>query len=325
MQAPDSAPEPNLALGHKIQRTLFSSMTAPDVYRGLGALSAEVDRYWQGQQPSQTLIDSYITDYRTLPYVFKIQQNARQIDQSPWVGISSVSDSDCNSEVRASIRSTLEKVYNHDLAFSRRFDQSTRVYFPTVLLWLANSEKQSLNKIAKRLSLTAQTIHNIFEALISSEVLMAIPPLGASLGKVAKPYKHLFVAPAVRQALSNITISSGRWDQLRGQLLEDTVGFYLKQIIIDQPIADLVEYDASDRGADFIVMQQRFKERSIPIEVGWRKQTDQQVQYSLERTKSRRYGLVVTNSDLKHNQSTRTVFAPLKMFLSAQPSGWVDP
>ena len=218
--------------------------------------------------------------------------------------------------------STLERVYNHDLAYSRQFDPTTRRYFPEILFWLANSEKQSLNKMAQRLNIHTRTIHNIFAALISSEILSAIPALGASSGKVAKPYKHIFVVPAIRQALSNAKPKSEQWNKLRGHLLEDTIGFYLKQMISDNPFGGLIEYDASRAGADFVVMPQYMKDQSIPIEVGWGKKDDRQIQNTLKRTRSNYYGLVIADCSLAHKNNNRTVFVPLRTFLLAQPSGW---
>ena len=166
-----------------------------------------------------------------------------------------------------------------------------------------------------------------FAILINSEILIAVPPLGATSGKIAKPYKYLFASPAIRQTLSNLHVNQvkeARLAALRGALLEDTVGFYLKQAFSNQPLGGLVEYDASASGADFIVMPTYNKNESIVVEVGWRKQTSRQVQATLKRVKSQRYGLVITDCQLALDDSQTSVFIPLQIFLLMQPQGFSE-
>lgn len=297
---------PDMRLGSKIQAALFNSNNALQTHRQLQLINPEIDRYWQGRDVDED-IKNYVTQYETLPYALLIRHGQ---------------EGDATNAIRIQIRQTLDKVYNHDLDIIGQFDQSTRHYFPTLLLWLANSEQQSLNKMSQRLGINVRTLQNMFDVLVNSEILMSLPPFGSSSGKIAKPYKHLFTTPALRQALNNLAADPAaeiQLDKLRGSLLEDAVGCYLKQSLSNQPLGGLVEYDSSRAGADFIVLPNRIKTESIPIEVGWRKRTCQQVQATLERTKSKRYGLVITECDLKIDESKRIVFVPLKVFFLMQP------
>lgn len=301
--------KPNIDLGGRIQSALFDSTTAAQACDRLQYIQPEIDRYWS-QWDSQSAIKDYVTNYESLPYALDIKL--------------SLDEGDPTNDIRVRIRQTLEKVYSHDLLAVGQFDQSTRRHFPGLLLWLANSGQQSLNKMAKRLGVNARTLQNMLEILVNSEVLMAVPPFGSSLGKIAKPYKYLFAAPAVRQALNNTAASrstEAQLDQLRGQLLEDTVGAYLKQSFSNQPLGGLVEYDSSQAGADFVVLPTHIKAEAIAIEVGWKKRTGKQALATLERIKSNRYGLVISDCELKLDDANRTVFVPLEAFLLMQPEG----
>ena len=311
---------PNIELGGKIKSALFDSDSVTQAYDQLKDLEDETSRYWHNLGPKNA-IESYVTGYETLPYALAIKHRRGADNQQ-------VPEEYSTNEIRIRVRQTLEKVYNHDLPAVGQFDQSTRRHFPGLLLWLANSNQQSLNKMSNRLGLNVRTLQNMLEALVNSEILTAIPPFGSSSGKIAKPYKYLFTAPAVRQALNNSatgpTIDKTQLDQLRGDLLEDVVGLYLKQAFSDQPLGGLVEYDSSQSGADFVVMPTHIKTESIALEVGWQKKTGQQVWATLERTKSNRYGLVVTDCSLKLDQARRTLFVPLKTFFLMQPEGLPD-
>ena len=217
---------PNVALGSKIQAALFNSETASQVYDRLKYIEPEINFYWQ-QENAEQAIKNYVTNYETLPYILAIKQKRGSAEAEP------------TNEIRVSIRQTLEKVYNHDLAIVGQFDQSTRQHFPSLLLWLANSNQQNLTKMAQHMGLNIRTLQNMFEVLVNSEILIAVPPFGSSSGKIAKPYKYLFMAPAIRQALNNLAASQStetQLDQLKGSLLEDTVGFYLKQNFSNQPL-----------------------------------------------------------------------------------------
>ncbi len=298
--------QPDITLGGKIQVALFNSDNALQVHNQLQFIEPEINHYWEGRNVNED-IKNYITQYETLPYALFIKQRQR---------------GDATNAIRVQIRQTLDKVYNHDLGIIGQFNQSTRQYFPALLLWLANSERQSLNKMSQRLGINIRTLQNMFDVLVNSEVLISLPPFGSSSGKIAKPYKYLFTAPALRQALNNLVANQAagpQLDKLKGCLLEDAVGCYLKQSLSNQPLGGLVEYDSSRAGADFVVLPNRIKTESIPIEVGWQKRTCQQVQATLERTKSKRYGLVITDCELKLDNSERIVFVPLKIFFLMQP------
>ena len=201
-------------MGARVLAALFDSGSAEEVYNRLADLKPDVEDYWSGRDADRD-INSYVLGYESLPYVL----NIKSVKKSPAEDFKKI------AVIRSSIRQTLERVYNHDVSLIGQLDQSTRQYFPSLLLWLANSDRQSLTKTSQRLSLNIRTLQKMLEILVSSKILMAVPTFGSTSGKIAKPYKYLFSTPAIRQALNNLAsehLIGRQFDKLRGSLLEDT-------------------------------------------------------------------------------------------------------
>ena len=299
--------KPNLKLGDKIRRALFEQKTAIDVCNDLHKLKKEIGLYFN-KINRQRAVDNYILNYGTLPYVFALGDKLDDLD---------FKNKETIFGIRAAIRQTLEKVYNQDLPI---IDQANRFenMFPRLLLQLANADQLSLSKISQHFHLNFRTLRSMLETLVKSEVLLAVKPFGASFGKSTKPSKYLFKCPAIRQSLWNLQ-NQKEFSRLSGHLLEDAVGFYLKQIFEDQSFHGVIEYDSSQVGADFIVMPNQLKKEAISIEVGWNKKSDRQVQATMSRIKSDRYGLIITNCQISLAKSQSVVFVPIEVFLLMQP------
>ena len=297
-------------LSTKIKIALFYSKNAGQAYKNLNMLQSEVDDYWRSEAASK-YIDDYITGYETSPLALNLK----------LAGGSHISNTERDNLIRVGIRQVLENAYNYDLPLVGKFDSSTHQHFPKLLLWLANSEQQSLTKMSQHLNLNIRTLQKMLKILVDSEILTAVMPIGLTL-KVSKPYKYLFTSPAVRQALNNwattATLTGNQLNQLRESLLEDTVGFYLKQTFSNQPLGGSVEYDPSRQGADFIVMPNYMQKDAITVEVGWQKQTAKQSLNTLKHVQSKRYGVVITDCELKLDISKKAIFVPLKVFLLMQ-------
>lgn len=105
-----------------------------------------------------------------------------------------------------------------------------------------------------------------------------------------------------------------RTSQLRGRLLEDVVGMYLKRTFNPSETPAIVEYDYSSGGADFIVSRTGQRGDAIVIEVGAKKRTAQQAYETLERVNAK-YGLVISGANLAIDSSKKSVFVPFEPFL----------
>ena len=261
------------------------------------------------------MIRQYVGRYMSLPYaVSEIKYGSPNTrGQYKETGIN-------EEAIRTSITQTLENIFNKDLNILHSFNQATRGVFPSLLLALANNDTTELSTLSKKLKINIQTLQNMLKVLVDGQVVSAVPPLGASTGKISKPYKYLFNSPAIRQVLSPIIIKEERphnspSGSLRGKLLEDTVYSSFKRIFTNPFTDPQVEYDASSGGADFIIMPRSgIKQEAIVIEVGYNKTSHQQVEKTLARVGGQ--GMIITDIDQPKLVANKPiVYVPLRLFL----------
>ena len=341
-------------LPQRIERVLFGSKTAMEVYGSLQNLQPEVDRYWgtfsrQGQKDNPTdsarvLIGPYIDRCLTLPYAIISQHDFPAgggpgadghfvyfLPNREFIAEPEVIKNELR--IKEMIQQTLGLVLERDLEVFNRFDQTTRSTAFDFLRLIADSDTISLQKISDSLSpdrttkMAINTIRDLLRALCQAEILNEIQPLRASFGRTTKSSKYLFTAPAIRSALlpmapagtnsRNKSAQSAKWQMLRGRLLEDTIGMYLKRLFVDQPLPRALEYDARAGGADFVISRIDQRLELIAIEVGWNKRNHHQITQTRKRLKFSPYGLVITgNLDKPRlDEKNGVVYLPLSTFL----------
>lgn len=327
-EAPDyppklTPPTIDIDLSERLKQAMFEAESAQDAYERLKQTESEMDK----DKHNPSTIDDYVNFYGSLPYAAEIkhQKNyyyneiSNEIHGPPEPGYK-LSKRPAGDEIRERVFQTLNTLFLRDLEVLGKFDPRTKTKFLRLLLMLANAGEINLRKIAKNLRLNVLTVQNMLKALGDGEIISPVAPSGASLGKIAKPYKYFFSSPGLRQGLSSLRlypnekIDSGDSSRLRGQLLEETVAMYLKRLFVGQATAGLIEYDARSGGADFIVMPQGLKSGAVIVEVGYNKTTARQVANTLNHFRGR-YGLVITDLDLKIDDKNKTVFVPLRTFL----------
>ena len=269
------------------------------------------------------LIDQYLNWYMSLPYIVSQIQYEWAGD---WIDYNQLLAScfelpPTENDIRLQIRGTLDNITKKDINVLQSFNSTTRTMFPALLIALANSNQTNLKSLSTKLGLKIQTLQSMLQVLQDAQVITAVPPLGASFGKISKTYKYIFNSPALRQALCLLIIKEGnRQDPqvrlLRGRLLEDAVYMYLSRILDDAPLGPKIEYDAAKGGADFVVMPaDGTKEKAIVLEVGYNKRSGQQVRKTLSRVGS--YGLVITNTDeITISADGKIIYLPLNFFLT---------
>ena len=276
---------PDESLRQALGRALLHSKDCRDVFLKLQGVREEVEAYWSGIDKSACL-DDYIR-FGSLPFTFQIAD-----DSSKWRAIDALLSESLAKDVSR---------------FAHKRDSATEA-FPILMRLLAESDAISLQRIAKTISLNQRTVLSMLQTLCSTELLNPIRPLGAAYRQVNRPSKYLFTTPAMRLALAmkaGLTVPEAT---LKGRLLEDIAGLYLKRI---SPFG--LCYDGKPGGADFIIPGSK-KEAAIPIEVGWQKRDSKQTKQTLQRVKGK-YGLVVTNCVLNIDPESESVFVPLEYFL----------
>jgi predicted AAA+ superfamily ATPase len=290
--------KPVKSLADSLRTALFASSDAEACYIALSKLSPQVKSYWKTLceiAPRQQLFGEYVT-LGTLPFTLSLPNNA-----AVWRRINHI----------------LSESLDRDVTMFGKFDSNTINSINRLLFVLASSIEISMNKISSSLSMDIRTVAAVLSALEKTEIINAIPPKGAHNGNVKKASKYLFTSPAMRAALCNYggIITPENSDSLRGKLLEDTVGLYLKRLFFDTPITPaIVEYDTASGGADFILSPDGKKDTSIAIEVGANKTVGRQAIKTLENTGGR-YGLIITAGELDVDGQNRIVRVPFEYFL----------
>lgn len=338
----------------QLEQALFRSADARDLDQKLTQLRPQVEACWkafgepkdqkgQDVDPATMMIESYINRYLTMPYAVENRHNfpkTRQSDNEHFLWsepnqklVSKQEVVENELQTKGRINQTLGLVLERDLDAIHRFDPQTKSVAFDFLHLLAGSGTISLKKINKQLSedrgpsLSINTIRDLLKALRQAEILNEIRPLSFGFAKTAKPSKYLFSTPAIRAALSPLLLAENYyWPKqaenqsyrlLRGRLLEDAVGMYLKRLFVDPPLSLGLEYDTRPDGADLIVTRINQNIELIPIEIGWNKKTKAQVDKTMGGLKHSPYGLVITGGINQHrlDSSSKAAFVPLSTFL----------
>lgn len=288
---------PVTGLSSYLKEAMFDSENATQAHSRLTSLNGQVSQYWSGIAKAEA-VRKYMS-YGTLPFTLTLPNE---------------------SVIWARVYQTLSEVLARDVNALGKLSPQTIGNLPRLLFLLAHAERKSLNALSSTLGIDIKTIRGLLDELEHTEIITAIKPKGASFGKTTKPYKYLFTSPAMRLALVNsggtIKAESYGRDMLRGQLLEDIVGMYLKRMFMDGPKRAVVEYDTADGGADFIISQTGEKANSVIIEAGTKKTTSRQAGQTLKDIGGK-YGLIVTDQPLKIDTINNTVYVPLEFFLLA--------
>ena len=276
-------------LDQEIGDILFKSENHQSLFYKLQSLNKPVEVYWRSLDKS-ALSSDYMR-FASLPFVLG----------------SGLFQEDCWQMVDRLLSESLSK----DATQSSNLSGLALEALETCLRLLAESDCISLHRLSKIMGLNKRTIVNMLKVLCNTDILNPISPLGSSYQQINKPSKYLFTSPALRLTLAiKAGMSQRQIDHLEGHLLEDMVGMYLKRIISFTKIC----YDAQPGGADFVIGDLIRPQSVIALEVGLSKNQAHQTAKTLQKIKGK-YGLVVTNGDLKLDLEAKSVFVPLEYFL----------
>lgn len=299
-QAHDRATEKDITrpisgLGGNIRQALFGSSSAQNAYKTLKEAKPLVSKYWSSIPYDRNGLFGEYLAHGTLPFTLDLPNKS-----AIWERINRILSESLDRDVMA---------YN-------RFDNETVSAIPQLLFLLASSTETSTSNLSKKLGINQRTVKSVLLALEKTEIITAIPPKGASRGKVGKASKYLFTSPAMRAALCGFggIITPENDNTLKGKLLEDIVGLYLKRMFLDAPLTRaIVEYDPAQGGADFIVSLDGSKQNSIVIEVGATKTTSRQVLKTLSDIQGR-YGVIVSSGKLEVDSDNNVLRVPFEYF-----------
>ncbi len=286
---------PVKGLGQKISDAVFKAADAKGAYDQLLPLAVQVNQYWKRTDFNRNELFGEYLAYGTLPFTLDLPNRATIWDR---------------------INRILSESLDRDVTSFGRFDGPTISAIPQMLFLLASSVEISINKLGNTVGLNQRTATAVLAALEKTEIITAIPPKGAHNGNIKKAAKYLFTSPAMRAALCNFggIITPDNNAVLKGKLLEDIVGMYLKRMFLDAPLTRaIVEYDTAKGGTDFIVSADGQKKSSVAIEVGANKTTSRQAIQTLQDTGGK-YGMVVTSGDLDVDEPNNVLRVPFEFF-----------
>ena len=279
-------------LQSKMSNALFGSQSATAVYQKLQALSPLVEGYWQNVKNSQNALKDYVNE-GNLPYVLGLKTKQAKMQ---------------------TVYSGLIDTLNKDI-LDMQATRQTKQAFIQLLSLLAVSDAVSLNRLSQALRLNGRTVEAMLANLCLADILYVLSPQGSVYGKVRRAKKYLFTASSMRQSICHYIglISERSSDLLKGHLLEDVVGLYLRRVLeVQTASSGVLEYDYLSGGADFIFGF--LKQQPIAIETGFKKRSNRQVVSSLKRIKGR-YGLTISDLPLSLDLKNEAVFVPLKYFV----------
>lgn len=275
-------------LKKNIKDALFNGESAKDSYHKLKELEQSISNAWS------TIDRHYIDEYLkigTLPFAIRVKDEAR---------------------VYQTITLLLDKVINQDMQGLGRFDTKTLSHIKRILFLLAESDMVSVQKLAVTLGTSVTTVSNVLEALESGELLIRIMPYGSNAKKVRKPSKYQFMSSAMRSAFLSVAGNEQIFSGQKGRLMEDIVAMTLYREFVASGRGAL-NYDSAKAGADFILTVAQ--KNIIPIEIGMGEKSGVQVQSTMKKINSAKYGIVICRNSLTLLEDAGIVKVPLDYFL----------
>jgi hypothetical protein len=282
---------PSTGLKFSIMDALYNSSSASEAFSKLEKIKEEVFKYW-ADVDKKIEIENFLS-IGTLPYAVKLEFNDR-------------------TQVFQGIERLLDKIINKDIAELRRFDTETLGLIKKVLFLIADGDVFSINNLSSDIKINAITLSSMIDAIEKSELIIKIPAHGANSKKARKPAKFLFMSPAIRMALLDVTGNVKTFLTRRGKLLEDIAGmhFYREFIACGR---GSVSYDSAKAGADFILQIEN--KHQIAFEIGMGDKDIKQVESTMEKIKCD-FGIVVCQTEKPIIfEDKKIIKLPLEYFL----------
>ncbi len=274
-------------LKQEMKDALYLSGNAEQVFETLKDLESTVLSYWA--KIDRLDVQKYLA-VGTLPFAIRYQNTA---------------------QVYEAILLLLDKIIAQDIEELGKFDSETLGSIKRLLYILADVDVISIHKLTELLPPTRITLSNVFDVLEKAELLIKIDPYGSNISQARKPAKYLFMTPAIRLSLLNITGQEGTFLTRQGKLLEDIAALHFYREFVTPGIGN-ISYDSSQESADFIL--QIANQKQLAVEIGMGDKELRQVIASMEKIKCD-YGIVFCSGPLTLIKDKNIVKVPLDYFL----------
>jgi uncharacterized protein len=277
-------PEKNLRF--EIQKAIFESNSAEDVYKKLNSLQKKITKYWTNIKPYE--FEKYLNT-GTLPFSIGLFKD---------------------DEIYQRIINILEKVIYEDISQIDNFDKNTLDKIWNLLIILSETNRISLESLADKIELKKPTVFKILNTLSRSELIFPVKAYGTASKQTTKSPKYPFTAPAIKASLLNKIGKLSPDPKTYGRLLQDVVAMYFYRLTNISKKYD-VYYDSAKGGADFVIVE-KGKNSKISIEVSYGSNKDAQQAKATMKKISAKYGVVISKKELSLQDTV--VFVPHKIF-----------
>lgn len=279
---------PSPKLKEKLKDAIYSSESAGDVYSKLRKIEKEVNLYWANVEEID--IDEFLT-IGTLPYAIGAKDKG---------------------EVFRGLDVQLDKIIQKDIRDLSTLDNTTIDSIKRLLYLLADNDQTAVSNLSNALGITRVTVEAILDVLMKAELIIRLPAHGSAEKKTRQPSKFLFMSPAVRMTLLDVTGIESTFLSQKGKLLEDIAGLHFYREFISTG-KGTIAYDSANNGADFILKIENKKQ--IVFEIGNGNKDTKQVENTMQRHRSD-YGVVICQrKEITLIEDKNLVMIPKEFFL----------
>jgi predicted AAA+ superfamily ATPase len=279
---------PDKKLKQNLKEAFYESKSASEVFKKLKVLEKQINLYWANVE--ETDIDEFLT-IGTLPYAIGSKDRA---------------------EVFRGLDVQLDKIIQKDIRDLSTLDNTTIDSIKRLLFLLAENDQTAVTNLSSVLGITRPTVESILDVLMKAELIIRLQAHGSAEKKTRQPSKFLFMSPAVRMTLLDITGIESTFLTQKGKLLEDIAGLHFYREFISTGRGSL-SYDSSKGGADFILKIENKKQ--IIMEIGNGHKDTKQVETTMQKNHSD-YGIVICNrKEITLIEEKNLIMVPKEFFL----------
>lgn len=273
---------PEGKLKQKLKDVLYTSADAGSVFSELKKLEPLINKKWASYDRAD--IDDYLST-GTVPFALHGGDQA---------------------SIFLAIDRIIDKLIQKDILELGNFKIETLKQIKPLLLYLAQGSVVSVSKVGGLFGLNKNTLQDVLDVLVKAEILIKVPPFKAD----NKASKYLFMCPAIRNALLDISGLRATNETKRGDAIEDVVALHLYREFV-APGYGKISYDPEAGGADFI-LDLRIEKRLV-IEIGSSDKTTGQARQTLEKSKGD-YGIVYNSDPLELSTDLNIIKVPHDFF-----------
>ena len=270
-------------LSARLAESLIAETSTEAACRLIGREQKTVNSFFAGLRPN---IEEEFLLSGGFPFILKVKEN-KQLVYELTLGV-------------------VEKLITKDILELRRFNSETIAKITDILYLIAVSDATDYEKLCTTVKMDYRSVRSVIEALIYGGILFEAKSYGEKFVKVRKPAKLLFVSPSLRVGLLKGVVPP----EIKGKLLED-----YSALLFCRHFKGEVFYDSAAGGADFVLRDEKKKEKVIEIGYGVKIHGVKQVLLTAKKLKNFTAGMVISEDAELKRVGEMVIKVPLKFWL----------